>query len=338
MDRFRRKLFKSRRNKRSKDSPEPENIDLVTARQYDFDRRQVKEASDAEDENREPYKVLRRTSDGELFCQLRQSKHRVTGGDGLSTLSLNTDRPKTVYEMDGRHVDDAWCGRDAPRKGVVQGPVGSKVCQGSRGSLDGAVLDKRRSARKISKESQCSFGSSASCGGSLDRRYVQIYVDGILRGDSVEQHGDTELENEGDGRRKDEDDADDADDDADASSIHTDKDETSGGEDSDATPTDAKSSDVTPTRSSDSLFVGDLVGFATLSWRRRRLYHSNRSSRFRRRLGTKCALVIPIPGIPVMPYSNSKYSSVFPPGHSKHSNNLHISVPVIPVIPTFPFQ
>ncbi|XP_066981945.1 uncharacterized protein [Macrobrachium rosenbergii] len=99
MEKFRKKLFKSRKQKRKK-STDSEDVDLVVAKQYTFDPEEEENAKGegkAKGSNRRP-SLKRRTSDGELYSYRNKDPSRKTPiHESLSVHSLNERRPKTVY-------------------------------------------------------------------------------------------------------------------------------------------------------------------------------------------------------------------------------------------------
>lgn len=147
MERFRKKLFKSKKGKdRDSMSPEP---DLLVARQYNFDHqeRRKNEIGGAEgvegggerlqQEEEDLMYFRRRTSDGDLYSRKREADHL-----SYSSLSLNIPgrRPKTVYEMTGLEWEEESEKRNQEAKGdgeerreVLVGEEGKELLGGGDG-------------------------------------------------------------------------------------------------------------------------------------------------------------------------------------------------------------
>lgn len=152
--------------------------------------------------------IRRRTSDGELYAHKRISS---------SSLSLNLERPKTVYEIS----------RD--ETSALPTTAGSYRRLESRENDERPVAsleDLRKASEGQKKENP---KSSASRSASLDRRTVSIYVQGILRQESLEgENGGVKFQN-------------------DTSDEDLDKTPT------DVTPVGSSTSDLTPTGSTEDM-------------------------------------------------------------------------------------
>ncbi|XP_042222522.1 pleckstrin homology domain-containing family G member 5-like isoform X4 [Homarus americanus] len=267
MDRFRKKLFKSRKNKR-KLSSEPEALDLVVANQYDFDQEGSEDSEKTK--KKETFSIRRRTSDGELYSQRREHQKKLSIHGAFSNLSLNTERTKTVYEIEsGGH--EKTTSREVYRKKSVKYKVeGCHRNSGRPRTLNERELEVLKSEKSYFKQRKTSTHSCKSLGGrSAGRENVQIYVDGIPRGDSV---GEDENLDES---------KDDNDTDHDDYSTNDDEDITP----TDATSTDYSSADVTPTHSREQIFSGGGQKFSTV--RRRNHGVSKYFLRSRLRWSTK---------------------------------------------------
>ena len=195
MKKFKKKFFSVKGQ--DKEDTTDLDIDLVAATHLIFGVDGVKEA---------PHSLIqRRTSDGEVYSSKRSSS---------SSLSLNLERPNTVYEM--RRDDTS----------VLSTRAGSYRRLESKEVLAASMEDLRK--KSVAQEKGPS-SSNSSRNGSLDRRTVDIYVEGILRKGSLES------ENCG-GKRRD-----------DTSDEDVDKTPTDG------TPVGSSTSDLTPTGSTENM-------------------------------------------------------------------------------------
>ncbi|XP_068225231.1 uncharacterized protein, partial [Palaemon carinicauda] len=235
MEKFRKKLFKSRKQKRKK-STDSEDVDLVIAKQFTFDPEEEEEQQQnargkaRESGNRRP-SLRRRTSDGELYSyRKKDSSGRGPIHQALSVRSLNERRPVTVYETGpvSRTLDRRRKVSDATIYSV--GEDSSRRLSDIPGWDYGFLRKKSKSSRSCLSwrgSLESSRGSEEAWKGSVEGR-IRILVDDHRNGalyDSKE------------------------------------------GTDSDATPTDTEdddsrreyddAEDITPTDSSEVLFAND---------------------------------------------------------------------------------
>lgn len=311
MDKFRKKLFKSRKSdgkKGHEESPEPElAVDLVVARQYVFDssrRPDDQEDSTYTEEKALPSSLLRRTSEGDLVLQQRTVSLRRSLAATLSnpqSVDIGS-RPNTVYRMDTCRTTGITSVLNFERQ-----PWGGSVDQGNSdetvqcsdkqdlemlaregGYLEGVRLE---AVSHLAASSLC-VGDMTLSGSSPTHSSVRgdgdqeaEYTDLVTNLTDFQERRKSNCSWGGSLDRK---------------SIRqyvnvisamdkatSDSDEVGGhseDSDSDRTPTDMNSSDITPTDSRDSVLfsVGESNRYSTVKRQQRQFKSAKRPSRFKR--------------------------------------------------------